>query len=270
MNFASTILCFLSFTLFSQQNLLKNPSFEIIDSTYYKMFANESKPFAINLKDWKVTSPSPDLFSDSIALNPPFYSKGYKGLTHGNQNFTGKQTPKEGFYYLGLAQYVEFDDKMVKPCLATESIAGELKHTLEKGKTYNISAYVSLSETSNSSLKEIKFTFSDSLTIVNGTNIWCKIRIDTTNSFNMYNSDSSWVNSKDEWVKIKGTYIAQGGEKYLNIGIPTSNPKLQNEKVKYKYRTFRKYSSYPSGGVKCYYYFDEVSVVQNESIYFDE
>ena len=268
MKFTSIILYLLPLTVFSQKNLLKNPSFEIIDSAYLK---KQIKPYARSLKNWETTNISPDLFSDSIALNPPFY-KGFKGrLTFGNKNFAGQQTPKGGDYFIGLYQYAELDGKMVKNCLATESIAGELKSPLIKGLTYSITAFVSLSEISNSSVNEIKFNFSDSARNVSGTNIWCKIRIDTTNSFKLYNIDSSWINSKEKWIQIKGTYTASGGEKYLNIGIPKSNPKLRPEKVKWKYKIFKKYKTNLSTVTICYYYFDEISVVQSKlENYFDE
>ena len=259
--FLSTLLFIISDKLIGQQNLIQNPSFEIIDTIYHNKYGKDTKPFASSLINWHWINGTVDLFGDSIELKPPFHPKGYTGLGFGNRNFAGHQKARDGSLYLGLFQYVEQDSPVNKYCLTTESFAGKLKSPLKKDSTYTITIYTSLAEISNVSVKEFKFCFNDSLKVINSINLWCKTLIDTTNSFKLYTEDSTWVNKKEEWVQISGTYKAKGGEKFLYIGIPSPKPKLQEEKVKLKYKISNKYYRSSNLGTVCYYYFDEVSVV---------
>ena len=225
-------LCNVSFAF--SQNLISNPSFEQLDSCpTHQGQAN----FASN---WFTTMPSfsmntnPDLFSSNC-----FYSSVGTPL-----NFLGYQYPKNGNNYVGAYEYAEGQISNLR-----EYIQSLLLYPLQSGKEYYVEYWISQIESAQISISNMGAYFSDTLVSpLDGDYFPVTPQIE--------NPDSIILSDTMNWMKISGTFTAQGGEQYIVIGnfrpdSLTNIDTVSNASINYYFS---------------YYYIDMVSVIPVDSL----
>ncbi len=187
------LYCFLLYLLGSSidaQNLVPNPSFE--DTVYCP--AGTNNPQAV--KHWfNPTQASPDYYN-ACANNGG-------GVP---ANDWGYQYAQEGNAYVGLILYSNYIDYPNY----REYIAIQLNEALYPGIDYCWSVYVSLLDSNDFASNNIGIGLSiDSIT---------NFATESLLSIPIYGNHTSIVTDNLGWTKIGGSFVAQGGEKYLYIG----------------------------------------------------
>lgn len=201
-------------------NLVQNSSFEIYSScpTIQGDIYKASGWF--NGCYW-----NPDYYNscDSVSM---MFSTPKNGFTY--------QLPKSGVAYVGIHIFSYIND-------LREYIATKLIYSLTKNNMYCTKFYSSFGATSHA-LDLIGAYFSTDSIICNNGNLFNK----TPQICNPY---GNVLNDTLNWMKISGSFIASGGEKYLYIG--DFYPDSQNTIVPFNL-------SFPY--TISYYYIDDVSV----------
>jgi gliding motility-associated-like protein len=141
-------------------------------------------------------------------INPTQSLPGYFNSCSSNfgtpQNGSGYQMPRTGNAYAGIIglQYQDF---------YIAYIQGQFIDTLKKDSIYCLNFWVSLSENSNSAISKMGAYISDT-----------SFQISTTANLTFIPQIESpatqYLNDTTNWILVSGTYIAQGGEKYITIG----------------------------------------------------
>jgi hypothetical protein len=189
-------LIYFSFFLlraYSQNNLVINPGFEIVSSpvqTYGELYK------AIG---WhSPVSTNSDLFS--LFAPPPYVSipSAYLGYFY--------QYPKTGNNFAGILAFrIDWDPNL------RQYIQGKLNDTLERKKKYNIEYYTNLCNGCVYTINNLGVYFSNDSFFVNSP----YSLVDTPQ---VVNPSSNPLIDTLNWIKVSGTYVAKGGEKYLTIG----------------------------------------------------
>lgn len=210
------------------QNLLLNSSFE--DTIQCPYFPSQIDK-ALHWFQPSINSNSSDLFNSCS-------TRANVGVPN---NFSGIQSPRTGSGYAGI--YFNVDTVNIR-----EYIEGQLISPLQEGKIYCVSFYVSLADTSSKAISNAGAYLSQDSLLYNG--------YQTINTVipQIQNSVTNFLNSKTEWMKVSGYFIANGGERFITIGnfnIPSNTP-VQNVLG----------GGYPSS----YYYIDDVSVIYCDSL----
>lgn len=155
-------------------------------------------------------------------------------------NAYGKEEPKEGENYAGIVAF-SFGDKVPR-----SYIMAKLKTPLKKDMKYCVSFYVSLSESSKYASNQIganiskkEFSTDQKSAIIDKTHI--------------IHPNNKIFNAFYGWEKVCGTFVAEGGEKYITIGNFTSNEDTKKE-------TNKKGTEIKTQIIAAYYYIDDVSV----------
>ena len=184
-----TLNIILLFTLFQStaQNLVPNPSFEFfISPPDFLSELDKATPW------FSPNYASPDLFctcSTNLGTAP--------------SNVFGTELPHSGQSYAGLSTF-EIQDWR-------EYISVQLLDTLEFGIKYWASFYVSLADNSKYSMNKIGAFFSGN-----------QFQQTTTSTIiaspQILNDSTNSLSNKNGWTLIKSSFIASGGEKYINIG----------------------------------------------------
>lgn len=156
-------------------------------------------------------------------------------------NIYGSEEPKDGQNYAGIVAY-SYNDKMPRTYLMTK-----LNAPMKKGMTYCISFNVALSELSKYAVAEIGAHASKKAF---GTDEKSSI-IDKTH---IKHQRGKVFNAMYGWDLICGSYVAEGGEKFITIGNFTNNKDIDAEKSK-KPADVR-----GNQIIAAYYYIDDVSV----------
>lgn len=159
-------------------------------------------------------------------------------------NTFGKEAPKEGDNYAGIAVF-SMGNKVPR-----SYIMAKLKSPLKKDVKYCVSFYVSLAESSKYASNQIGAHLSKKEF---GTDQKSSI-IDKTH---VLHENNKIFNATYGWEKVCGTYVAEGGEKYITIGNFTADDDTKRENNKKS----------PDGELKsvkpiiaAYYYIDDVVV----------
>ncbi len=238
------ILCFFSFLFFSpisfaQENLIFNPSFE----EYYAC-PQKIEPYGYMSQAvawWQPTGGSAD-----------YYNKCGSKQCNVPKNKLGIQMPHTGVGMVGI--YSSKTDYR-------EYIQTELKDYLKEGETYKLTFYVSLSEysagavatlgglfTKNRIEEKTRQMLTDKITIEYEKGV--SQSISTYLKPQVVNHYSNPIINVEDWTKIEGEFIADGGEKFLTIG--NFYPAPQSNVVDLPYLTYLLPGAY--------YYIDDVSV----------
>lgn len=194
------LVCLFFCRLNSQTNLVPNYSFEKHNSPCWAAMG-----FVNDVIDWYRSKGSPDYFNS--CANPiayPFQSSvpyncvGYE-QPHSNNSFAG----------IGLCIFI---DALDSSKIASESIGVKLTQKLKANKCYYGEFYMSLADISDTQINSIGVLFtSNQYTLAPGifnNTIQPQIQWDTT----------QFISDTLNWVKVSGTFVAQGGEEYLTIG----------------------------------------------------
>ena len=213
--------------LFSQHdNLIENGSFESTNGKIKGLGAIESTT------TWfSPTANKADLFVKE--------SKVETILTSGN--IYGKEDPKHGQNYAGIVGY-SYNDKVPRSYLTTT-----LSKPLVKGLKYCFSMHINLAEASKYASNQIGAHFSKK-------GLESEDKKALINASHILHSQKKIVNAMYGWEKICGTYIAEGGEKYITIGNFSTNESTQNEKT-LKNTAFKGVPTIAS-----YYFIDDVQL----------
>lgn len=250
-----TSFCFLA----SSQNLVPNHSFENYDTSYtatiFPYFNHTFEALNEWRTEWDMFN-TPDLFFEEsyiffqdiplFDLVTQFYEIELgENYASSPTNYAGFQYPRTGSNYIGIRT----ETPIVLNTNGTfsnnpyfEYIQIGLNDTLEAGKSYQVSFYVSAAENNILENNTLGVLLSEESEFNFGT-----LPVDPDIVVN----DS--LTSSEEWVEIKGNYIAEGGEKFLSIG---------NLNLVTVADTFILEGLFNS----IYYYIDDVSVFENKTL----
>ena len=207
------------------QNLVLNPSFEDTIAC--------TGTYAMQCKYWYTANiGSPDYFSEQPDI--------FCGTSPVPLSNAGYQYARTGIAYVGLVTLMQ----PLNPNYLNrrEYIGGELSDTLKQGHEYCVSFYISVAE-------ELKY-------VTDGIGLYLSIdsAVDYTINTNLpfvpqiSNPSGNIIYDTLNWVQISGTYIANGGEKYLTIG-------------NFKDDANTMIDSASSTANSAYYFIDDVSVI---------
>jgi hypothetical protein len=219
--------------LTAQVNLVPNPSFEdqinCIDSGTVSSIYNWSNP----------TNGTPDihaidfcnLYSFSVYYSLP------------DNPWFGYQNPRTGLKCAGVAVYDEFTDE------SREYLQVQLLSPLKPGTAYCVEMYVSLANNySKYAINDIGIHFNNDSIYFDSLSYPVISYLSNNITSDIYIADTL------TWTKINGIYIASGGEKYILIG--NFKPKYQTDYI----------LNYPQSGGVSYYFIDDVSVIECDSL----
>ena len=177
------------------QNLVPNPSFEVLDTC-------------------------PDN-GGQIYFSPPWYQPSFgttdffhacSPINYGiPDNVAGYETAHTGLAYAGI---VTFGWSSVNPIASRnyrEYIQVELIETLTNEVEYCIEFYVSLADSALYSANNIGLYLSDTAILITSDTVMFVIP-------QISNPDSIPLTNKNGWTKVSGRYIASGNEKFITIG----------------------------------------------------
>lgn len=226
------LFCLLCTVSLSAQNLIKNPSFEQFDHCP-KRLGN----FDADVVSWSTpTDGSTDYFhACSTSMGTP-------------ENFNGEQPAEFGEGYAGLYLYAPDDYR--------EYLQAELIRPLEKGKTYQVSFYVSLAERSDFAINEFGLLFAkDQLEIpikkVLSKSHWYRQR-GNAYTYMEIGYPNFYADTQD-WIPVSTRFVANGTEKYMILGNFKNNARTRKFKTEYTAKQ------------GAYYYVDRVEVRAAES-----
>ncbi len=196
------LILFAFLTLFSIQyslaqiNLVPNPSFE--DTT---RCPNNVTQLNRTKKWYCPTTGTTDYFNMCSILPPSYNNVGVP------QNLGGFQNAFDGNAYIGLMA----SESVTWNIIYREYASIKLKSSLVAGTQYFASLYVNLADSSRYATSRLGMLFStDSIT---------KTTYDTIGRIpQVQNPSGFFLQDKVNWVQIKGSFIADGGERFLTIG----------------------------------------------------
>jgi len=212
------------------QNLVLNPSFENTIPCW----------IFINLGTWQMQCTN---WYSASGGSPDYFSETYDQMCYAlpvPQSTAGYQYARTGIAYVGLAPF--FTTIFPSYVNRREYIGGILSDTLKQGHEYCISFYVSVAD-------GMKY-------VIDGMGLYLSVdsavdyTINTNLSFipQISNPSGNIIYDTLNWVQISGTYIANGGEKYLTIG-------------NFKDDANTMIDSTSSTANSAYYFIDDVSVI---------
>lgn len=219
------------------QNLIKNPSFEDFRNCPEKL-----GNFNDDVQFWSApTAGSTDYFNGcSTAMGTP-------------ENFKGSQPADFGVGYAGLYFYAPSDYR--------EYLQAELKQTLQRGKKYKISFYVSRAERSDFAIKEFGVLFSKNKLKIPIRKELSKMHLykERENKYNyMEIGNSNFYSDTQDWILVQSQFKAKGTENFISIGNFKSNARTRSSKTKRNAKQ------------GAYYYVDMVLLESAESVDFGE
>ncbi len=224
---------FWGITALLSQNLIQNPSFE-----QYETCPVHLGNFDTDVAHWSTpTKGSTDYFNScSTIMGTP-------------ENFNGTQPSDFGKGYAGLYLYAPNDYR--------EYIQAPLTQTLEKGKTYQISFYVSLAERSDFAVKDFGVLFSKERLALNIKKELSKMHMYKIagNTYNfMEIGTTNFYRDTRDWVLVSTRFVAKGTENYMIIGNFKNNAGT------------RKFKTKKGAKQGAYYYLDMVALNLVQSI----
>ncbi len=223
-------LCLISSVKATSQNLVLNPSFEDTITCPIGTWAMQCRYW------YSASGGSPDYFSEQPDI--------FCGTSYVPQSGGGYQYARTGIAYVGLGVYTKHVSQ--NHINRREYVGGELSDTLKQGHEYCVSFYVSVAE-------EFKY-------VVDGIGLYLSVdsavdyTINTNLSFmpQISNPAGNIIYDTLNWVQISGTYIANGGEKYLTIGNFKDNANTMIDSIN---------NSVPQSQYESYLFIDDVSVI---------
>lgn len=206
------ILLFVLITDSFSQNLVKNPSFE--GGVKYYTGGPINCDTSLYINNWTVVLGSPDYFNS--LFNKCAYNDGAGGVPKNMYGYAPTITGN-GYFALALCGIDTIHSPYDWSWRNIEYIEGELISPLIQGKKYCASFYARLVDSSGLATWSIGVYLSkDFLPDLNS-------HYDTISNYYLHftpqiqNAEGNFL--KDTaWVKIEGSFIAEGNEKYIIIG----------------------------------------------------
>src|ERR1041385_5107395 len=211
----------------SAQNLVPNPGFEEYKKLPYT-FSNTCKEFCQTVEKWTMPNEA----------TADYFNSKSGGKVNAKKNFAGIQLPKEGQAYTGIivyqSQYANY----------REYLEVKLNSKLKAGKKYIIQFYISLAEQSEFAV--------DRLGIYIGKKPDHQKDMEVLNlAPTIETKDSLFFNDENNWVCIRDSFVATGGENYLIIGNFHKTHDMHLKAVPLNKKKYVK-------GHETYYYIDDV------------
>jgi len=220
------------------QNLVPNPSFEIDTACPH------------NLAELYYAVPwfQPWVFngSTSLACSSDYYNQCNNGIIGVPNNIAGGCFAHTGVAYCGICLFESMDSNY------REYIEVQLMDTLITNKKYCVDFYVSLADSSGYATNKFGAYFSSlpdtTSSLLSGNNLF-------SNSPQVLNPSNDSLKNKTGWMEVSGSFIANGGEKYLTIG------NFFDDANSHAYYVGN--CGWNSGGMctTAYYYIDDISVI---------
>lgn len=229
----AALFAIVSFISFGQdgENLVPNPSFESTGKKVKRLGAIESATGWVS-----PTGARADLFiSTKIEdINVP-------------TNIYGKEDAKEGENYAGIVAYSHGNKE------PRTYIMNKLESPLKKGMTYCVKYNVSLAEASKYTVPFVGMMLSKRAF---GTD--SKVSIIEEPSMMHFKAlqDRLVLSGRYNWTEVCGTFVAQGGEKYVTIGNFLNDEESRDKATRMKPNKDVKVAQIPSA----YYYIDDISI----------
>ena len=153
-----------------------------------------------------------------------------------NNFIGGHQYAKTGRAYVGMDCYNSIDEYR-------EYIEGTLTSALQQNVYYCVSFYVSLSSYSSFGIDALGVYFTSDSLITHSPNVY---QVEAQ----VENSHLNIITDKQNWVKISGSFIAAGGERFCTLGnfkskVQTDTTILVNNQYGYTYYLIDDVSVYP-------------------------
>jgi gliding motility-associated-like protein len=242
LNKARTILPVLLFfvsVIKAQINLVPNPGFDLV-----YMCPNSEAGIGLGtcLAWFDPTKASSDHFDTCAANRFP-----NMGIPF---NYYGSQTPRNGGGYAGIYVYSSQNSN------PSEYVSVELNEALERNTVYSVSFYVSLADSMQYAVNSIGAWFSKAPYPLSTLDFPFDSLMSPEPQ--VMNPPDIFLNDKNNWMNIKGTFIAQGGERFLTIGNFRKNTLLQSEELTCCVNKPQYFGAY--------YYLDDVGVFKADSL----
>jgi hypothetical protein len=225
------------------QNLIVNGSFENYNTPINwnnwggGFFDVSVFPTQRILLDWDQFQ-SPDYFISACTHT-------YSGVPI---NLFGYNLPEEGNNYAGIGFYIKGTD-------TKEYIYQQLLSPLVSGMIYCLNFYVSKSERSTYSIKNIGAYFSSSIPNL--------ISSSYINEIPQVLNQNGFITDTANWIPIQGCFTAVGGEQYITIGNFNLNTTTD---------TLNLGTNNPIGGwpKTAYYYIDDINLIDQTTVGINE
>ncbi|MCO5260046.1 MAG: OmpA family protein [Crocinitomicaceae bacterium] len=212
----------------TNENLVSNGSFESLAKDPKKLGAIE------NATGWySPTGAKADLFLPS-KKTPDIGTP---------ENIYGKENPKDGSNYVGFVAF-SHNNKMPR-----SYVSNKLLNPLKKGEKYCVQFYVAMAEASMYSSNQIGAHFSKKA-------FGTEAKESIIEKTHVLNENNKIFNAPYGWDQVCGTFIADGGEKFITIGNFTSNENTKTQRNKKDSKS--KTALIPAA----YYYLDNITVYQ--------
>lgn len=164
-------------------------------------------------------------------------------------NIWGNQAAHSGNGYVNIISYSFMSSNREY----REYFTGILDCVMQAGHMYDISFYVSLADKSHYAIDGMGAHFTETIPLQGDINLDGMINIG--GPAHISSPDGQPLNDKTNWQRIHGTYIAQGGERFITIGNFKYNSELTVETL----------PSWQSNIAS--YYIDDISVICMEPIF---
>ncbi len=212
--------------IYSQTNLVPNNSFE--NTTCCPTNGTELVYIPSCVLPWfNPSAGDPDYFNICSSPSPAIPN-----------NWCGYQPTKTGNAYAGFFLYAGGN------IACGEYLETILNDTLIAGKKYYISFYVSFCTSSNYALDAVGAYFSNDSLLSNSS---CHF----SNIPQVQNTKGNVIKDTTNWVQVSGTFVAQGGERFITIGNFTDFDSTNFDTVPW------------GADGRSYYLLDDVSVVDS-------
>ncbi len=242
--FKLLVVYFLLFNVAFSQNLVTNPSFEIVSSDVLQCgFYQSNIDFNKSVTGW--TNPG-DGTSDIFSLLVKPYCVTYAYPNMNSTNNVGEQLPRTGNVMAGIITSELFSPNN-NNFTFREYIQNKLQTPLTIGQKYHLVFYVSLGDWCANAANSIGVYFSVESKLPNPVQgISYVIPVTPQIEFKSFITDDS------SWVKLEGDIIADAAYNYLTIGNFRDNKSFSV--IRHEYDEFH---TYYNGS---YYFIDDVTL----------
>lgn len=227
------LVVFLTTLIPGQNNLVPNPSFEI-----YITCPNNQGQISYAIDWYKPTKGPSDYYNIcSLYFGIPFNIGGFQ---RGFNN---------GYGYAGLVGYGSIDWDTDDTITYRQYIQAKLDSPMIAGKTYYVTFFVALADSSTTAGDGMGAYFSQGQVSLSGST-WAAFG-NLSYTPQISNPDSNILNNDLNWTKISGSFVAAGGEDYVTIGNFKNNAST---------KILQRVPNNPYYGNYAYYYIDQVCV----------
>ena len=196
--FLNIIFLFLTCSLFGQQNLVPNGSFEEYSECPTGNEINNGQ-FERAIGWFRPTNSTPDYFHRC--------NNSINGIVGVPNNFWGYQEPFQGDGFIGFgAMCWEANGTNI----GNEYVRCELKTVLKPCAIYHFTMYISLANESTHGVGRIGVSFLDE-------NNYNETYLELSETPQIINNSAPIIDTMN-WTKVEGEYVASGFEQYLTIG----------------------------------------------------